>query len=174
MADPTFLGLNSTDWTAITGIATAILVAVAYVQISAARGEAQISRTLAACERYDLDPLLDQICRTLADARDDGSLEKDPRKYRIEIFSILNYLESIAIGVDRGLYDNSVVYDLMEPIMKGYVEEYLDTGLAQRAERDPPVASVEDLSFSRMRRMVADWPPKPWYRSLFMAGRPKI
>jgi len=158
MADPTFIYLNSTDWTAITAIATVVLTLVAYFQISAAREEARINRTLAACDRYDLDPILDAVTRRLGKARDSGALKRNPRRHRHDIYSILNYLESIAIGVQRGLYSSAVVRDQMEPIYVGYVSEYLATGLVDRAEPKKKLAGhPTEVSFDKIRWLVESW-----------------
>jgi hypothetical protein len=64
----------TTAMAAITGV----LALVAWLQVKSARDEAKRSRTLAACERYDLDPFLDQSLRRLREAHNSGDLRKDP------------------------------------------------------------------------------------------------
>src|SRR5215468_7385489 len=123
-----FLGLGSTEWTGLSAIAggvydvlTFLLILFAAMQIYFSRKEAQITRTLAACEKYDLDPTLDASCRSLAVARDSGKLLADPPAYRVDVYNVLNHLESIAIGVKHRLYSGSIVRAHMETIMKGHI-----------------------------------------------------
>lgn len=186
MASPPdiFLGLGNTEWTGLSAIAglvydvlTFALVFFGVVQIISARREAKINRTLAACDRYDCDPVLDATCRRLAEARESGDLAANPQKYRLDLYSILNYLESIAIGVRRGLYHHEVVKDYMRPIIVGCHEEYILSGLVLRALPATPVAGAGDPSddFDKMIELVAKWSrPPPWYKRWFMAAKPKI
>jgi hypothetical protein len=62
------LGLDNTAWTAIGAIAgliycglTAGLLGFAIFQIQSAKAAAKITRTLAASDRYDMDPVLDRV-----------------------------------------------------------------------------------------------------------------
>jgi hypothetical protein len=114
-----------------------VLAWVAWYQIGAARDEAKLNRTLAACDRYDLDPVLDARSRRLAEVRDAGDLQGKVKAYRLDIFSILNYLESIAIGIEQGLYDENLVREYMEPIFVGCVEEYISSGVLQALDYAP-------------------------------------
>jgi hypothetical protein len=171
-----FLGLNSLQWTGISALASGVydaltlaLVIFAVVQIRSARREARINRTLAACDRYDFDPVMDSILRKLATARDSGDLVANPQNYRLDLYSILNYLEGIAIGVDRGLYHRSVIKDYMEPVFVGCVEEYIASGLILRAAPTVPIAGsvVETEDYVRMVALVRSWSHVPWYKRLF-------
>jgi hypothetical protein len=125
----TFWGLDSTAWTAISALANAILtfltgglLVFAVYQVLTVKRDAKITRTLAACERYDIDPVLDQITRRLSDAFDDGSLHREPTQYAVDLNSLFNYFESIAIGVSRGHYDADIVRDQFETIMNSHIE----------------------------------------------------
>lgn len=176
MAD-TFWGLGNTEWTALSALAgvvydvlTLFLVIFAVWQIISARREARINRTLAACDRYDFDPIMDTILRKLADARENGDLAANPQKYRLDLYSILNYLEGLAIGVDRGLYHHDVLKDYMRPIFIGCVEEYITTGLVERAAPKVPVAGIvaDPNDYVRMVALVKRWSRIPWYRRMFV------
>jgi hypothetical protein len=132
----TIMGIGSLGWTAVGAIAnvayvflTAGILWFAGSQIISARKEARINRTLEACNRYDTDPILDAVTRRLATANDDGTLKTDPSKYRIDLYTLFNYFESISIGVNRGLYDASIVRDHLETIIKGYVDHYIMSGV---------------------------------------------
>jgi len=150
-ADKTCLGLNTTAWTAIGAAATVayafltlVLVVVAVVQIGSlkeqiraakeqiqsvkdqmqsASEDARINRTLIACDRYDTDLLLDRAARRLLTAPE--SLGDDPSKYRFDLESLLNYFETIAIGVRSKLYDENIVRDQLERIFLKKVKQYL-------------------------------------------------
>ena len=141
------MGLTAEGWTAIfTGasvLVTLAVIALGVWQILSVRDEAKKNRTLSACERYDLDPVLDGSCRRLVQAKDSGDLEKNPRAYRVDIWSILNYLESLAIGIERDLYLEPIVKDYMSDIIAGYVDEYITGGLAHRAAEGDVVGQVE-------------------------------
>jgi hypothetical protein len=133
----TVLGIGSLGWTAVGAIANVIYVVLtagilwfAGSQIISARNEARINRTLEACNRYDMDPILDAVTRRLAAANDDGTLKADPKKYRIDLYALFNYFESIAIGVNRGLYDESIVQEHLDTIINGYVDGYILSGVA--------------------------------------------
>lgn len=133
-----FLGLGAEGWIAVATlllvVVTTFVGGVGLYQISEARAEAARGRTIAACDRYDVDPVLDRCCLALAKGRKDGSLEEHPEDYRIEMFTVLNYLEGIAIGVEQGLYVDVIAKSYMEPIFKGYVDLYVVSGLSKRAD----------------------------------------
>jgi len=139
-------GLNGAAWTAISAVATigytvltSVLVGSAVLQIRAvkrqvlsaenqiqsARNEAKINRTLIVCDRYDTDRLLDHAARRLSEAVDDKSLEREPDKYRYDLESLLNYFETISIGVKKGLYDEDIVRDQLERVFLRKVSQYL-------------------------------------------------
>jgi hypothetical protein len=172
----TFLHLGSTAWTAISALASIVydfltlaLVIFAVTQIVLARRDARINRTLAACEKYDFDPVLDAICRRLAAARESGDLKNNPQDHRLDLYSILNYMESIAIGVQRGLYSNSVVRAHMEPIFVGCIEEYINSGIVTRAAPAHPVGGAISVGedYDKMIALVKRWNTPPWYKRWF-------
>ena len=135
-SDPsTFWGLDSTAWTAIGALSNAVycvltvgLLVFAIYQILSAKKDAKITRTLAACERYDLDPVLDQITRRLSIARKSGALKADPSQYSVDLTSMFNYFESLAIGVARGHYDAEIVRDQFERIFDTDIEDMKEIG----------------------------------------------
>lgn len=147
-----FLGHDNTAWTGIVAlatialvIATLILAFVAGYQIRAARLDRIKDRTVAVCEKYDTDPVLDIYCRELKESVDKNQLEKDPGSCRVQMFGVLNYLDGIAIGIEDGFYSKEVVKRLMEGIFKAHVKELLVTGLADRADPHWEYGSYESL-----------------------------
>ena len=128
----TFWDLDGTAWTAIGALAnvaycllTAGLLVFAIYQVLSTRRDAKINRTLAACDRYDIDPIIDGVARRISAAWDDGDLKSNPAKYKTDLYSIFNYFESIAIGVARGQYDADIVRDQLEHIMTAYVDDLI-------------------------------------------------
>ena len=132
----TFWGFDNTAWTALGAIAgwlycmlTGGLLTFAVYQVQAVKAEAKITRTLAACDRYDTDPILDRVVNRIADALDDGSLAAKPKDFSVDMKSLFNYFESIAIGVSRGLYDKEIVCDQLKPIIIDHVDDLIVGGL---------------------------------------------
>jgi hypothetical protein len=151
-----FLGLDNTAWTGLGAIAgwvycllTAGLLIFANHQIRSARQEAKINRTLLACEKYDIDPVLDGVTRRLADGIGDGSLAKNPKKYTVDVTSILNYFESLSTGVVKGFYDEQIVADQLKPIMLEYVDALILSGVT--GWTDP------ENDFVHLMRLYGKW-----------------
>jgi hypothetical protein len=136
-----FLWLTQTDWTGIAAIAQSLaaiaaagaLVVAAY-QIREIRREAKKGRTLAACEQYDLDPVLTQAVRTLYEARIAGDLDKNPKAFSPEMHTVINYLDQLAIGSQRDAYTESVLYDYMFFIFDGHYRDLIESTVAPRAD----------------------------------------
>ncbi len=128
-------GLSAEAWTAfstaalasatsVLAVATIFLVVIGRNQIVAVRKEAKQERTLAYCDRYDNDPVLDRCLRRLGIAREAGRLVKSA-SIRADATTVLNYLDGLAVGIAQGLYINELARDHMEPILKAHVEQYL-------------------------------------------------
>ena len=64
------------DWDALTAISTTILVIVGAYQIWGIRTEAKKERTLAICNRYYSDIVLDNSVRRFEEARASGAFKK--------------------------------------------------------------------------------------------------
>ena len=154
MQPSTFLGLVAETWIAIgtvgLALATLALFIAALSQTISIRNEARRSRTLAICERYDFDPVLDRCLRNLRRAKASGSFEKDPVRYRIDVSTVLNYLDGIAIGIEQELYIEDLARDHLEPIVRDHVNEYLDPVMAKKLDFDP-------RGFMRLIRLARAW-----------------
>jgi hypothetical protein len=86
-------------WTGALFAATAGLAAIAWFQIAAARKENRLTQTLIACGLYDTSSVIFECCRTLTAAKDNGQLHQNPSKFSLEILTVLNFLDGIAIDV---------------------------------------------------------------------------
>ncbi len=128
---------------------------IAWWQISALRRQQRGWETLKACERYDTDVILDGALKTLRDKRDTGQLKQDPRPYRLEMTIVLNYIEHVVIGVNQGFYDEQIVKDHLETIMRDHVGEFLDPDMARRSEidKDDYIATTEFLDRWKKRQI---------------------
>ena len=156
----TFWGLDSTAWTAIGAVSntvycalTAGLLAFAIYQVLSAKEDAKINRTLAACERYDIDPILDQITRRISIGYNNKTLQATPERYAVDLNSLFNYFESLAIGVARGHYDADIVRDQFETIMKGHIESM--NGIGSWSSGPVGLNDIDD--FDNMMALYKKW-----------------
>lgn len=106
--------------------ATVGLAYVGWYQIGHLRREAKKWRTIEACEVYDRDPILHA---SLKEMRKYRLLKKSgvipTEDIKVEVVSVLNYLDGIAIGVNEGLYLEKIVKDHLGPIMASHIEDHL-------------------------------------------------
>lgn len=161
-------GLTVGQWTAVTGIstvaltvATAALAFVAWYQIGAARAEAETARaeakrtrTLEVVSKYDHDPVLDRALRRLARARDSKVLYTATMQYRSDIVAVMNYFESIAIGLHQDIFIAEMVRDYMEPIFRSHIEEIEKEKLFEKIGSNPN-------DFEHICALNSSWKPKP-------------
>ena len=150
-------GLSVAEWGALTAIgtfgiaaATLVLAAVAGYQISEARRETRTSRTMQIIGRYEECPVLERALRRMARARDKGDLATNVMVYRLDIVALLNYLETIAMGTEQGLYIKELVEDYMEPIITFHIEETVRLDLLKGLE-------AEQKDFQHVFRLKKSW-----------------
>jgi len=136
--------------TTVMALITGVLAGFAWLQVTSARDEAKRSRTLAACEKYDLDPFLDGSLRRLREAHDNGDFRKDPEPFKHDVLTLLNYFESIAIGVKRKLYDVAIVRDHFAEIFQDHFNEYLGPNAVQ-------TGWFTGKEFDRYQELCRDW-----------------
>jgi hypothetical protein len=166
MQPEVFWGLTGTAWTAIVALATIALavatVAVAWVagyQIAAARKEAEMARieakkarTLEVVSRYDHDYVLDCAIRRLARARDEKKLYDEIHKYRVDFIAVFNYFETIAIGIQQGMFIEEMARDFMEHIVRFHIEE-------ARKEKLFEKLATDRRSFEHIFALNEKWKP---------------
>ena len=162
MAEPIEVvwGLTTGEWVAATGIATGALALatvgvawVAWYQIGAARAEAKKTRTLEIVSKYDHDPVLDRALRRTARARDSKLLFTNTMDYRTDIVAVMNYFETIAIGIKQGMFIEEMVRDFMEPIVKSHIDEIEKEKLFEKIAADPDY-------FEHICELNEGWKPK--------------
>ena len=86
-----------------------------------------------------MDPVLDRVTNRIANALDDGSLAANPKDFSVDLRSIFNYFECIAIGVSKGLYDKDIVRDQLKPIILENVDDLILSGVSGWKDPDLPL-----------------------------------
>jgi hypothetical protein len=144
----------------LAGVATTFLVIIGRQQIvalraqmSSAQEDSRVERTLAACSRYESDQVIERCVKTLKDALRNGEYDRTPRDYEHEAKMVLNYLDTIAIGIKQGLYIEELARDHMKPILRYYREHYMDPSRAfERGINLDEYACLNDLASSWLGR----------------------
>ncbi len=125
---------------------------------------------MAACDRYNFDPILDDCLRKLRDAKRDKKFDGHESDFRLEITTILNYLDGIAIGIYQGLYIEDLARDHMHQIVVSHVNSYLRDGMPKKIDLEVQefqyvVALAERWTrISRPRFRETEWRWLPWRR----------
>ncbi len=118
----------------ITAVAAIAAVAVAYWQLGAIARQTRTEgnrerqwRTIAACQQYTIDPVLSEAKKKIfAAARAPDKKIIDPKLVKPEALFILNYLDSIAIGVRQDAFIKQIVIDNLSGIMNQAVTRYIE------------------------------------------------
>ena len=128
---------------------TSGLAIAAFSQIKTSKSESKKSRTLVACEKYDLDPVLDKSLRAIR-AHRLNSTSDFGKDLKLDITNVLNYLDGIAIGIDQDMYIDSLAKDHLEVIVRDHVRDYLNESTAKNVGVDPD-------NFKFLKRMAERW-----------------
>jgi hypothetical protein len=120
----------------VTTILTFLIVLTAWYQLSSADLNQRKWATLQACDRYDSDPEISKAARIfyrLANPRDDywWYLPEAIGELEVEGVTLLNYFDSISIGVLGELYIGRMVYDHLYNIMQNRIEFVLSGSVPQ-------------------------------------------
>lgn len=122
-------------------LATVILARVALDQFRDNRRSLIETNTLRACEKYFSDPTILACARKLYD-NSGGGRHYDRANlgiYQFELQNLLNYLESIALGVRRGIFDEALVQDHMRNTIEKTVDRVIPAHVsAEDAARGSP------------------------------------
>lgn len=141
------LNLTLDDWRNISIVAQGVLmiglVATGIYQLLAIRAHAKRNATLEMCTRFSTDSVLCNSHRELHEARINNDLQKNPLKYRHAILPILNFLDMVAIGVERGIYDEDLAREYLKWVIVQNVKWYLTGNFPQKA--NIPVSGFSNL-----------------------------
>jgi hypothetical protein len=134
----------------VTAIATVVLAIAAAIQlpliarqVRALAEQMKLSRdseanaerrmreweTLRTCQRYDFDPVLNDATRRIWIASRSGSDYRHADVDRRDIILLLNYLDGMAIGIEQGLYIDSMVQDHLGPMFDRAVRCFVESGI---------------------------------------------
>jgi hypothetical protein len=135
-----FIGLKAEGWTAIgtmlLAAVTLLLVLLGRRQLILIREQSKLQYTLAVCERWDTDPVIDQCLRRLSEGWESKNILTNPRSYRMDAVTILNFLQSICTGVEAGIYDKELVRQFHKDTISDQIKDYLQNGLIEKMGTD--------------------------------------
>ena len=89
-----------------------------------AREEHKIERTVAVCVRYEADAMLVESVRRLH-IQHSAAMES-PHNFANDISLLLNYLDTIAIGLEEEIYEERRARKFMENILLSQCEQFLN------------------------------------------------
>jgi hypothetical protein len=131
--------------TVVLAIAAAIQLPLIVRQVRALAEQMKLSReaernaerrvreweTLKACQRYDFDPVLNDATRRIWIASRCGTDYRHEDVDRRDIILLLNYLDGIAIGIEQGLYIESMVQDHLSQMFDRAVRCFIEAGIVE-------------------------------------------
>jgi hypothetical protein len=89
----------------------------------------------------------------LGRARDMGVLLTKTHDYRLDIVAVMNYLETIAIGVKQEMFIAEMVRDFMEHIAVFHVDEMREGAIFEKI-------GVKPSGFEHIIELTNEWKPK--------------
>lgn len=102
--------------------------------------------TIKACERYDSEPSIAQYARNIWDASKSGTDYTVVDNILHDIIGFMNYLDSLAIGIDQGVYNEQIVRDHMQSSIYKSVKAFIKgesgevNGIAWKATKPLTIA----------------------------------
>jgi hypothetical protein len=147
-------------WTFCVFAATVALAIIAVNQIGAARTENRKTQTLLACGQYDTNQVMFDAQKVLARAKVSGELQRDPRKFRLEIMTLLNFLDAIAIGVKQDLYVNDLAREHMGRIARRHIRDLIESDVLGKIDCRPEYFNDLVELDKRWQKEVSDARPE--------------
>lgn len=128
----------SPDWVEAIGTAVSALTSIALLYVAAKQlpliarqieiqGERERKwATVNACNRYVSDPILHEITSRIWKASDGGTDYTKPGSVdNHDVAFFMNYIESIAVGIEQGMLIEQIVKDNFEGIINKCVKVFL-------------------------------------------------
>lgn len=129
------------EWTAFGTVALAAvtlgLIFVGLNQIGTLREQNRRWHTLTVCKDFMASPVFIESLRRLRAAKESGELKDKPKEFRSDAVTVLNYLDSVAIGVAQGLYVENLARDHLQAMVEAYVRDYLKDGVPANMGLNP-------------------------------------
>jgi hypothetical protein len=110
-------------------------------------------RTLDACSKIYTDPTLFELKKLVYSARIDAVAKRDPsavKAIRRDIVNLLNYFDAIAVGIEQGVYDEDIVFDLQNVSIVSSVEMFV----LKNFELNPSGDIVDPRDFLPLARLA--------------------
>lgn len=114
------------------------------------RNENKRERTLNACNRYESDVVVEGCVRRLRTAMDSDELKGKERSFRQDAIVLLNYLDTLAIGVQQGLYDENLAFDHTNAIVQKWYDLLLNYETAK-------TFGIDLKDYNRLCGMAQRW-----------------
>lgn len=139
--------------------AFAALVGLLFVwyQIRQATGQARdalqqdrVAKTIEACDRYDSDPLIDAALRKLSKDSSSGKLKKNPASDKIELVTVMNYFDGIAICLRESVFDEAIAKEQIGEIMIVHYRDLVSSGIAVQA-------GIKMTDYANLTALVEKW-----------------
>jgi hypothetical protein len=89
----------------------------------------------------------------MASARDKGVLLEKAHDYRVDILAVMNYLETIAIGIKQEVFIAEMVQDFMDHIAWFHIDEFSQGGMREKI-------GVSPTGFEHIIEIANGWRPK--------------
>jgi hypothetical protein len=88
--------------------------------------------------------------RRLRVALEDNKFAGSDRNFKQDIIVLLNYLDTIAIGVQQKLYDENLAYDHTNAIVQKWYNDFLNCGTAK-------AVGVDSRDYDHLYKWAARW-----------------
>ena len=138
---------------AITAISTFGLLLFAAYQIRAIRWSEKKWATIRACNVYDTDPVLNEATAEIfALSKGSNYSYENLQPAMHSVLTLLNYFCSMAIGIDQGIYVESIVKDNLQENIERAVDVFITPDFARYIKR----SDLESLV-----RLRESWQARP-------------
>lgn len=127
------MSLSVENWIDIgTLTATVIIAATALYQLKNQRRMNKVQRTMDAVREYDTSPVIAEAERNIWE-QSNHRLNYDSVD-EFDKLTLLNYLESLAIGIEQGVYDSAIVNDHLGSIIQAAIEKFINIDQVPKEE----------------------------------------
>ncbi len=123
-------------FSAITALSTFGLLLFAAYQIRAIRWSEKKWATIRACNVYDIDPVLNEATArifALSKGTDYSFATLEPVIH--SVLTLMNYFSAMAIGIDQGIYVESIVMDNLKENIERAVDVFITPEYAKYIRR---------------------------------------
>lgn len=155
--------------TVVIAFFTAALALIAWFQIGTTRRMTKEWKTLDVCGEYERNSVIEGAARRISNRLrylknnpsnplPDDEIKITDNFYYRDAIVILNYLDSVAIGIEQNLYDERLAKAHLEPIVKAHVSHFL---------KGVDYLGIDRRDFDRVCSLCERWEksqptPVPW------------